>query len=418
MNTDALRRIWVKALLSDIPVAQTVWISVDASNIPRPEAKTSEDRGIIHVPNLPHATKPLSVGWQCSTVMLLLQLPSSWAGILDQQRIATAQTAIEVVIAQVQALVPLIEHPMVLVADRWYATADFLEACKALGIQVLIRLKRNRKLYRLARRTRTKGRPPLDGPLFQASQPDTMSGAQASLMSFDERGKRVTVSSWNQLHFQQARQIQMCVFQVRREGAKDSKRDPRELIVLGEKAGSEIWVDRNTQKLGNVLPVIQVLRKGDLHHPAGKAMREYTLEERAKRNAADSSLKPNTSGLLAHAQRKSQQTQQRVHQVIDQLLREQHMVNFNTVSKAAHVTESYLYAHQEARERIEVLRTQQGQERIERQWTERQQHQRKTDRTKDVLLAAKDRRINALEAENRQLKEELKVARGKLYELV
>jgi Family of unknown function (DUF6262) len=133
---------------------------------------------------------------------------------------------------------------------------------------------------------------------------------------------------------------------------------------------------------------------------------------------ADSSLKPNTSGLLAHAQRKSQQTQQRVHQVIDQLLREQHTVNFNTVAKAANVTKSYLYAHQDVRERIEALRTQQGQERIERQWAERQQHQSKTDRTKDVLLAAKDRRIKALEAENRQLKEELKVARGKLYEQV
>lgn len=63
------------------------------------------------------------------------------------------------------------------------------------------------------------------------------------------------------------------------------ERELRDLIVLGEKAGSEIWVDRNTQKLGRVVPVIQVLRKGELHHPAGKAMREYTPEERAKRNA-------------------------------------------------------------------------------------------------------------------------------------
>ena len=57
----------------------------------------------------------------------------------------------------------------------------------------------------------------------------------------------------------------------------------RELIELGEKAGSEIWVERNTQKLGRLLPVIQILRKGDLHHPAGKVLREYTPEERAKR---------------------------------------------------------------------------------------------------------------------------------------
>ncbi len=93
-------------------------------------------------------------------------------------------------------------------------------------------------------------------------------------------------------------------------------------------------------------------------------------------------------------------------------------MNFNTVAKAANVTKSYLYAHQDVRERIEALRTQQGQERIERQWAERQQHQARTDKTKDVLLAAKDRRIKALEAENRKLKEELKVARGKLYEQV
>jgi hypothetical protein len=130
----------------------------------------------------------------------------------------------------------------------------------------------------------------------------------------------------------------------------------------------------------------------------------------------DLSTKPNISGLLAHAQSKSQQTQQRVHQAIDQLLREEHTVNFNTVGKAANVTKSYLYAHQEVRERIEALRTQQGQERIERQWAERQQHQARTERTKDVLLAAKDRRIKALEAENRQLKEDLKVAYGKLYD--
>lgn len=131
---------------------------------------------------------------------------------------------------------------------------------------------------------------------------------------------------------------------------------------------------------------------------------------------ADSSTKPNISGLLEHAQRKSEAVQKRVHQAIDQLLREQQIVNFNTVAKAANVTKSYLYAHQDVRERIEVLRTQQSHERLERQWTERQQHQAKTDRTKDVLLAAKDRRIKALEVENRKLKEDLKVAYGKLYD--
>ena len=228
IDVATLRKVWVKALLSEMPVGEIIWLGVDASPIPRPEAKTSQDRGIIHVSNLPRAVKPISVGWQSSTVMLLPNQPSSWVGILDQQRIETKQTAIEVAIAQLKELVPLIEHPIVLLADRWYATADFLQACRDLGIQVLIRLKRNRKLYRPAQRTSPKGRPPLDGPLFQPSKPETMGAAEASWMSEDEHGKRVTVRRWSQLHVRQARDIPLCVFSVQREGAKDSKRDPRE----------------------------------------------------------------------------------------------------------------------------------------------------------------------------------------------
>lgn len=228
INDTKLQQVWVHALLGEVAVGETIWISIDASPIPRPEAKTSEDRGIIHVSNLPRASKPISVGWQSSSVMLLPQEPSSWVGILDQQRIETTQTAIQVGIAQLQRLVPLIDHPIVLVADRWYATADFLRACQQLGIQVLIRLKRNRKLYRPAKRKSTKGRPPLDGPLFQASRPESLWGTEATLMSIDDKGKKVTVRRWSTLHFRQAREVSVCVFQVQREGAKDSKRDPRE----------------------------------------------------------------------------------------------------------------------------------------------------------------------------------------------
>ena len=153
INETELREAWVKTLLAETPMGETIWISVDASSIPRPEAETSADRGIIHVSNLPRAVKPISVGWQFSTVMLLPQEPCSWVGILDQRRISTEQTAIEVAIAQLQTLVPLLQRPIIVVADRWYATADFLRACQPLGCQVLIRLKRNRRLYRPPVRT-------------------------------------------------------------------------------------------------------------------------------------------------------------------------------------------------------------------------------------------------------------------------
>jgi hypothetical protein len=228
INEATLRQTWLQALLSEVADGKAIWISVDASSIPRPEAQTSKDRGIIHVSNLPRAAKPISVGWQFSTVMLLPEEPSSWVGILDQQRISTEQTAIQVAIAQLRALVPLVQRPIMLVADRWYATADFLRVCQELGCQVLIRLKRNRKLYRHPIRTSGKGRPPLDGPLFQGTRPQTLGEAEATWRGFDEKGHVVTVSRWSGLHFRQARDVQVRVFRVQREGAKDSKRDPRE----------------------------------------------------------------------------------------------------------------------------------------------------------------------------------------------
>lgn len=67
----------------------------------------------------------------------------------------------------------------------------------------------------------------MDGPLFQGTRPETMSGAEAFWNSRNEKGQEVTVSRWSGLHFRQARDVEMCVFRVQREGAKDTKRDPR-----------------------------------------------------------------------------------------------------------------------------------------------------------------------------------------------
>ncbi len=136
INEHQLRQAWIEALPSGYPEDEPVWISVDSSSMARPEAKTSPDRGIIHDANLPRACKPISVGWQFSTIMLLPEEPSSWVGILDQQRIATSQTAIEVAITQLCALVPLLKRPVFILADRWYATTEFLQACHELSCQV------------------------------------------------------------------------------------------------------------------------------------------------------------------------------------------------------------------------------------------------------------------------------------------
>lgn len=228
--------VWTTALLEEHD--GPVWISIDSTAIARPEAETSPDRGMIYVPNLPHATKPVSVGWQFSTVMLLPNQPSSWGAILSQRRIASDQTAVEVAIEQLEALRPLLPESARLLADRWYVTGPFVQACQRLQMPALLRLKRNRKLYRVAppHPPGKRGTPRKDGELFQGSRPETWGEPDASWSGTDWRGKPLLVQSWQRLHFRQAREVEVTVFRVLREGASDSKRDPREswFVWMGE----------------------------------------------------------------------------------------------------------------------------------------------------------------------------------------
>ncbi len=231
INTERLREVFVQALLADKPIDEPIWVGIDSSGMQRLEADSSRDRGMIYVPNMPHATKPVSVGYQFSTLMLLPEQPRSWVGILEQRRIGTDQTAIEVGIEQLRAVLPHLQgRAVILLTDRWYATASFVQACHDLGCSALIRLKRNRKLYRAAppRTEHQRGAPCKHGPLVQGTRPETYGPADAEWEGVDEQGKRVVVSCWRGLHFREAPQTEVCVIRVLREAARDSKRDPRE----------------------------------------------------------------------------------------------------------------------------------------------------------------------------------------------
>lgn len=236
IETVALHRLWVSTFELDRSDLPPVWISVDASSIERPDAQTSEDRGIMYVSNLPRATKPISVGWQFSTLMLLPQQASSWVRVLDQRRIPTAQTAIEVAITQLQEVMPLISRRVILLADRWYATADFLQACRSLGLEVIIRLKSNRRLYRRPpARSHKKGRPPIHGALVQPKREESVEQADEQWSQEAESGKGLRVRRWNQLHFKTDPEGEVSLVHVWREKATGSKRDPRDswFVLLG-----------------------------------------------------------------------------------------------------------------------------------------------------------------------------------------
>lgn len=228
INIEALRAVCVRSVLAALPEDAVVWIAVDSSSLERPEADTSEDRGYVHVSNLPLADKPVSVGWAFSLVALLPETASSWTPILDVQRIGSTQTAIGVAIEQLRLLKPLLgTRQVVVLADRWYGTPEMLRACRDLGYRVLIRLKSNRKLYRAPVRTHQRGAPPKDGPLLQGTRPQTQHDPEAVWEGTDQRGNPMRISRFARMHFQQARDLELGVIRVERQAAAGTKRDPR-----------------------------------------------------------------------------------------------------------------------------------------------------------------------------------------------
>lgn len=119
----------------------------------------------------------------------------------------------------------------------------------------------------------------------------------------------------------------------------------------------------------------------------------------------------NTDGLKAYSKQKQLQTAKKVDVAIKLLLKEKASINFSSVSERSEVSKAYLYQHQNIRERIEALRKQQ-------QGLPSRKHIKNdmTESSKDVLLAAKNKRIKVLEDEVKRLKEQLMRLGGKLYD--
>lgn len=118
-----------------------------------------------------------------------------------------------------------------------------------------------------------------------------------------------------------------------------------------------------------------------------------------------------TKGLREYAKYKSEITLEKVNKAIRELSLTEQKINFNSVSQLSGVSKTYLYNNEEVKNRIEELR----QKQLSKTMNQRAKYD-KTSKSKDIIIMAKDKKIKELEQENRKLKEQLEVLRGKLYE--
>ncbi|AJA47042.1 transposase [Clostridium pasteurianum DSM 525 = ATCC 6013] len=121
----------------------------------------------------------------------------------------------------------------------------------------------------------------------------------------------------------------------------------------------------------------------------------------------------NTKGLKEYAKQKTEVTLEKVDKAIRELSLKGEKINFNSVSNLSGVSKTFMYKNEEVKQRIEKLRDKQTEKVIKQKLK-----YDKTDKSKDIIIMAKDKKIKELEFENKKLKQQLEILRGNLYEKV
>jgi hypothetical protein len=231
INRDALMRLFLD-LLPQRLVGTRLLLGLDTSSILRPAAETAKDRTLVYRSNLPSDATPVGPGWCFSALVVLPDPVSSWTYILDNRRVPSTETATSIGVQQLQAVLPRMPSVWgrpVVVLDRRYSNAPWVQASANLPTDQLIRARCDQVLYRPAPpRSGKVGAPRKDGARFKGSEPTTHGRPDADWRGSDAHDRPVQVSCWQGLHLRKARHVVITVVRIIRTSARGTKRDPRE----------------------------------------------------------------------------------------------------------------------------------------------------------------------------------------------
>lgn len=181
-----VRRLRLLADFLPTPTIHLFYLLVtDATSLPRPFAKTLEDRHIVHTPNPAPGNKPIAVGHKYSTIAILPEKnghsASPWAIPLSIEQIPSHQTDNSVASRQLRTLLtdidlPFLNNLTINVADSLYCAIPFLGSVGDIGNLInVVRCPSNRVFYFQPNPTepRRKGHPTWFGQRFDMHDPNT-----------------------------------------------------------------------------------------------------------------------------------------------------------------------------------------------------------------------------------------------------
>jgi len=201
--------VWLEAFFAQkIPREGLQMFALDGTAWPHPQANTLADRQYVYTPTPAVDGDSIVVGHPYSTLAWVPERGTSWALPLSVRRITSQQTAVEVGVAQVQELCGHRREEMaqwlhLMVGDGTYGNHQFLGPLKDEPCGVLVRLRRDRVLYRAPGPYGGRGRPCIHGDRFAFPEPETWGPPDAMEELEDERWGEVRLRRWDSRHARQ-----------------------------------------------------------------------------------------------------------------------------------------------------------------------------------------------------------------------
>lgn len=170
--------------------------AIDCTPNPRPEADTLPSRVYLKS----QKEQVAEVGEKFSWLMRLVKTGTSWAAPQDIQRVSSNSTDSATAVAQVKWLDQQAGGLKVAVADSLYGNHVFLAVFLVVTTVVgLVRLRSNLRLYENPRPKppRSRGRPPLHGPVFKLTAPSRPADRSNTVTLVRQQ---IRLSAWPGLH--------------------------------------------------------------------------------------------------------------------------------------------------------------------------------------------------------------------------
>ena len=227
---DALFRLYV----SQMPSQDRPLLIGDHTPWPRLSARTLRDRTFVHQATKIGGNRPITIGYDYSTIAWMPPDEGSGAVPLLHERIASTQTPIEKAAAQLRCASAQIEGRPSSLWDSEYGCASFLNATADIEADKLMRVRPNRCLYGPPPPYGGQGRPPVHGDKFKLDDPATWPDPAETLACTDAKLGPVEIQLWKALHFKKAALHPVVLIRIERLEARDTRRDPQVVWLAWE----------------------------------------------------------------------------------------------------------------------------------------------------------------------------------------